>query len=58
MEYGGPAPPPGRPHRCFFRLYAVDEILPIKAGTSNSQLLGALKRHTLAETKLMGTYGR
>ena len=56
--YGGPAPPPGKPHRYFFRLYAVDEILPIKAGASKSQLVSALKGHTLAEAKLMGTYGR
>jgi Raf kinase inhibitor-like YbhB/YbcL family protein len=56
--YGGPAPPPGKPHRYFFRLYAVDEILPIRAGASKSQLLSALKGHTLAEAKLMGMYGR
>ena len=56
--YGGPAPPPGKPHRYFFRLYAADEILPIKAGASKAQLLSALKGHTLAEAELMGTYGR
>lgn len=48
----------GKPHRYFFRLYAVDEILPIKAGASKSQLLSALQGHTLAEAELMGTYGR
>jgi len=56
--YGGPAPPPGKPHRYHFRLYAVDGILPLKAGASKGQLLSELKGHTLAEAELMGTYGR
>jgi Raf kinase inhibitor-like YbhB/YbcL family protein len=56
--YGGPAPPPGKPHRYFFRLYAVDGILPVKAGASKQQLLNALSGHTLAEAELMGTYVR
>ena len=52
------APPPGKPHRYFFRLYAVDGILPVKAGASKQQLLNALSGHTLAEAELMGTYVR
>ena len=56
--YGGPSPPKGPAHRYYFRLYAVDQILPVKAGASRKQLLGALEGHVLAEAELMGRYGR
>src|SRR6516164_7719219 len=26
IGYGGPAPPPGKPHRYFFKLYALDTV--------------------------------
>jgi len=57
VGYTGPCPPIGR-HRYFFKLYAVDRILPIKAGASKKQLLSALEGHALEEAELMGTYGR
>ncbi len=56
--YGGPAPPPGRAHRYFFKLSALDVMLPIGVGTSRRQLLAAMEGHVLAETELMGVYGR
>jgi len=56
--YGGPCPPRGKPHRYFFKLYALDTVpeLPPKAGKSD--LLKAIQGHVLEETKLMGTYKR
>jgi Raf kinase inhibitor-like YbhB/YbcL family protein len=27
IAYGGPCPPPGKPHRYFFKLYALDKML-------------------------------
>ena len=56
--YGGPCPPPGKPHRYFFRLYALGDTLNVKAGASRSELESAMHGHVLAEATLMGTYGR
>jgi len=58
VGYGGPCPPPGKPHRYFFRLYALDAKLGLKAGASRSELERAMKGHILSQTELMGTYGR
>ncbi len=58
IGYGGPAPPPGRPHRYFFRLYALDTVLELPAGARRAELEDAMKGHVLAGGELMGTYGR
>ncbi len=58
LGYGGPAPPRGKPHRYFFKLYALDVVLPLTAGASKAQLLEAMKGHILAEGQLMGKYQR
>jgi Raf kinase inhibitor-like YbhB/YbcL family protein len=58
IGYGGPAPPRGKPHRYFFKLYALDTLLDLQSGTSKDQLLAAMKGHILAEGQLMGTYSR
>ncbi len=54
--YGGPCPPPGKAHRYFFRLYALDAKPDLKPGLTKAQLLKALAGHVLAEGELMGTY--
>jgi hypothetical protein len=58
IGYGGPCPPPGKPHRYFFKLYALDARLDLKAGASRSDLELALKPHVLAQAQWIGTYGR
>jgi Raf kinase inhibitor-like YbhB/YbcL family protein len=58
VAYGGPAPPPGKPHRYFFKLYALDQSLDLPSGATRDQLLTALKGHVLGEGQLIGTYGR
>ena len=58
IGYGGPAPPPGKPHRYFFRLYALDTLLQLPAGATKQQLVTAMQGHILAESQLMGTYQR
>jgi Raf kinase inhibitor-like YbhB/YbcL family protein len=56
--YGGPCPPPGNAHRYFFRLYALDTVLNLAPGVSQTDLQSAMSGHVLADTSLMGTYQR
>lgn len=58
IGYGGPCPPPGKPHRYFFKLYALDTKLDLKPGASRSELESAMKGHVLGHTEVMGNYGR
>ena len=58
MGYMGPCPPPGSPHRYFFRLYALDISLNLAPGASREQLEQAMDQHILAQGMLMGTYQR
>jgi len=58
IGYGGPCPPQGNPHRYFFKLYALDAKLNLKAGASKADAERAMKGHLLAQAELMGRYGR
>lgn len=58
VGYGGPCPPPGKPHRYYFTLYALDVTLNLKPRATKAQVLDACKGHVLAEAKLMGRFGR
>ena len=55
-RYGGPCPPPGKPHRYFFKLYALDTTLDLPNGISKKQLEAAMEGHILAKAELIGTY--
>jgi Raf kinase inhibitor-like YbhB/YbcL family protein len=56
--YGGPCPPPGKPHRYLFKVYALDAPLALGPGASKTQVLAAMRDHVLAMGELMGTFGR
>lgn len=56
MAYAGPCPPPGTPHRYFFRLYALDIMLGLAPGATRSELEQAMQQHILGQGELMGTY--
>jgi len=58
IGYGGPCPPPGKPHRYFFKLYALDAALPLKAGATKADVERAMKGHILGQAQLIGTYAR
>jgi len=53
--YGGPCPPIGR-HRYFFKLYALDVVLPDLQRPTKARLEQAMHGHVLAQTELIGTY--
>jgi Raf kinase inhibitor-like YbhB/YbcL family protein len=55
--YGGPCPPIGR-HRYFFKLYALDSVLPDLEQPGKDQLLKAMEGHILDKAELIGTYQR
>jgi len=56
--YGGPCPPKGKPHRYFFKLYALDIELKLPAGATKEQVEQAMQGHILAQGQLMGKYSR
>jgi Raf kinase inhibitor-like YbhB/YbcL family protein len=53
--WGGPCPPIGR-HRYFFKLYALDTVLPDLGKANKAAVEKAMKGHVLGETQLVGTY--
>jgi Raf kinase inhibitor-like YbhB/YbcL family protein len=55
IGYGGPCPPSGT-HRYYFRIYALDGDLPLKAGVTKTDVEKAMDGHILGQTQLMGTY--
>ena len=58
IGYGGPCPPAGKPHRYFFKLYALDTALDLKPGAKKKDLERAMEKHILAQGQLMATYKR
>lgn len=58
IGYGGPCPPPGKAHRYYFKVYALDTKLNLKTGARKAELERAMKEHILGATELMGRYGR
>ena len=55
--YGGPCPGQGE-HRYFFRLYALDVILDLPAGTDRSKLEAAMAGHIVDRAEVYGLYKR
>jgi len=56
--YGGPCPPPGGPHRYFFKLYALDKKLELSGTSDKAAVEAAMKGHVLGDAKLMGKFSR
>ena len=56
-HYGGPCPPSGT-HRYFFKVYALDTILDLPAGTNKMQLEKAISEHIIGFGELTGLYKR
>lgn len=58
VGYHGPCPPPGKPHRYSFRLYALDGALALPPRKTKAELLKALERRLLGTAELTGVYSR
>lgn len=58
IGYGGPSPPRGKPHRYFFRLYALKEKLTLAPGATRRELDRAMEGKVLASVEFAGTYQR
>ena len=54
----GACPPPGLPHRYFFKLYALDAPTNLKPRATKQQVLEAIKGHVMGEAELRGGYKR
>src|SRR3989337_3596789 len=54
-KYLGPCPPTGT-HRYFFKVFALDALLNVRAGADKQQLEQAMKQHILAKGEMIGLY--
>ena len=57
MAYGSPCPP-DKEHRYFFKLYALDIVLELPAGSSKAGVEKAMLGHALEKVELVGRYER
>ncbi|WP_342170010.1 YbhB/YbcL family Raf kinase inhibitor-like protein [Rickettsia endosymbiont of Seladonia tumulorum] len=55
-KYGGPCTPAGKPHRYFFKLYALNDYLELEENASKQDLVLALQKHLLGQAELIGIY--
>ncbi|MGC2182807.1 MAG: YbhB/YbcL family Raf kinase inhibitor-like protein [Terriglobales bacterium] len=58
IGYNGPCPPPGKPHRYFFKIYALKGKLDLKPGASRQEVEQALPSLMLGQAEWMGKYQR
>jgi Raf kinase inhibitor-like YbhB/YbcL family protein len=59
VGYGGPCPPPGKPHHYHFRLFALKvPKLEVPAEATTAMIGFYVNANKLGETDLMGIYGR
>lgn len=56
--YNGPSPPPGKQHRYYFHVYALDHALKLTANAKQKDFRNAVSNGVLAEGILLGVYQR
>ena len=56
--YRGPAPPPGKPHRYFFRLYALKDYLSQAPGLEAREVESAARSKSIEMAEYLGVYQR
>src|SRR2546430_5148350 len=57
QRYDGPQPPSGT-HRYYFKIFALDRTLDLKAGAKRHDVDAAMKGHVSAQGQLMGRYSK
>ena len=58
IGYGGPCPPPGKPHRYYFLVLALDTFINVKTGSKPVDILKSIRGHIIAYGEFMGLYRR
>ena len=59
LGYSGPCPPPGdKPHRYFFRLYALNDLPSLARRIGREDLLSAIQPFIVTKTEIVGKYQR
>jgi len=58
VGYGGPCPPPGRPHRYVVLVFALNTTLEVPPGAPARQVLRAAGPYVVGLGSLVGLYGR
>jgi len=56
IGYNGPCPPRGKPHRYFFKLYALSAETKLESGASKADLERAMKGTTLGHVELVAKF--
>jgi Raf kinase inhibitor-like YbhB/YbcL family protein len=55
--YDGPQPPSGT-HRYYFKIFALDRMLDLKAGAKRREVDTAMRGHVIAQGELMGRFSK
>lgn len=58
VHWGGPCPPPGKPHHYRFRAFALPFRLALAWGAQQPELVKAMGDKMLAQAEWIGTYQR
>ena len=58
LNYGGPCPPHGKPHRYFFKLYAVDIPTDFREGLSKKEILKKISNNIIEQVEIIGLFKR
>lgn len=58
IGYVGPCPPDNKPHRYFFKLYALSGKINLEVGASKSVLEKTIQPILIEKCELIGTYER
>lgn len=56
--YGGPCPPRGKPHRYYFKLFALNKQLAPESANTREEFFKAIDGKVIEEAEYMGVYKR